>query len=34
MDEMDDLLQLVLKCGAAQRMTYQQASLMCWVCVH
>ncbi|ELB2007872.1 TPA: elongation factor P--(R)-beta-lysine ligase [Vibrio parahaemolyticus] len=25
MDEMDDLLQLVLKCGAAQRMTYQQA---------
>ncbi|KJY82628.1 poxB regulator PoxA [Vibrio galatheae] len=27
MDEMDDLLQLVLKCGAAQRMTYQQAFL-------
>jgi len=25
MDEMDDLLQLVLKCGAAQRMTYQKA---------
>ncbi|HDM8203802.1 TPA: elongation factor P--(R)-beta-lysine ligase [Vibrio harveyi] len=25
MDEMDDLLQLVLKCGAAERMTYQQA---------
>lgn len=25
MDEMDDLLQLVLKYGAAQRMTYQQA---------
>ncbi|MCZ0742916.1 elongation factor P--(R)-beta-lysine ligase [Vibrio diabolicus] len=25
MDEMDDLLQLVLKCGAAQRITYQQA---------
>ncbi|MCQ9066896.1 elongation factor P--(R)-beta-lysine ligase [Vibrio diabolicus] len=25
MDEMDDLLQLVLKCGTAQRMTYQQA---------
>ncbi|HCE4631561.1 TPA: elongation factor P--(R)-beta-lysine ligase [Vibrio parahaemolyticus] len=25
MDEMDDLLQLVLNCGAAQRMTYQQA---------
>ncbi|MCS0415679.1 elongation factor P--(R)-beta-lysine ligase [Vibrio diabolicus] len=25
MDEMDDLLQLVLKSGAAQRMTYQQA---------
>jgi lysyl-tRNA synthetase class 2 len=25
MDEMDDLLQLVLKCGAAQRMTYKQA---------
>ncbi|WP_182034899.1 elongation factor P--(R)-beta-lysine ligase [Vibrio diabolicus] len=25
MDEMGDLLQLVLKCGAAQRMTYQQA---------
>ncbi|MGX9998005.1 elongation factor P--(R)-beta-lysine ligase [Vibrio sp. JZG120] len=25
MDEMDDLLQLVLKCGAAQRMKYQQA---------
>ncbi|MCA2416638.1 elongation factor P--(R)-beta-lysine ligase [Vibrio chemaguriensis] len=25
MDEMDDLLQLVLKCGVAQRMTYQQA---------
>ena len=25
MDEMDDLLQLVLKCGAADRMTYQQA---------
>ena len=25
MDEMDELLQLVLKCGAAERMTYQQA---------
>lgn len=25
MDEMDDLLQRVLKCGAAERMTYQQA---------
>ncbi|CAE6919019.1 With EpmB is involved in the beta-lysylation step of the post-translational modification of translation elongation factor P (EF-P). Catalyzes the ATP-dependent activation of (R)-beta-lysine produced by EpmB [Vibrio sp. B1FLJ16] len=25
MDEMDDLLQKVLKCGAAERMTYQQA---------
>ncbi|HHX8349939.1 TPA: elongation factor P--(R)-beta-lysine ligase [Vibrio diabolicus] len=25
MDEMDDLLQLVLKCGAAERMTYQHA---------
>ncbi|KHT64732.1 poxB regulator PoxA [Photobacterium gaetbulicola] len=25
MDEMDDLLQLVLKCDAAERMTYQQA---------
>ncbi|MEF1284121.1 elongation factor P--(R)-beta-lysine ligase [Vibrio sp. M250220] len=25
MDEMDDLLQLVLKCGQAERMTYQQA---------
>lgn len=25
MDEMDDLLQLVIRCGAAQRMTYQQA---------
>ncbi|KGK18945.1 elongation factor P lysine(34) lysyltransferase [Vibrio navarrensis] len=25
MDEMDDLLQLVLQCGAAERMTYQQA---------
>ncbi|MGD8111408.1 elongation factor P--(R)-beta-lysine ligase [Vibrio sp. TRT 17S01] len=25
MDEMDELLQLVLQCGAAQRMTYQQA---------
>ena len=25
MDEMDDLLQPVLKCGAAERMTYQQA---------
>ncbi|WP_436322795.1 elongation factor P--(R)-beta-lysine ligase [Vibrio cidicii] len=27
MDEMDDLLQLVLQCGAAERMTYQQAFL-------
>ena len=27
MDEMDDLLQRVLKCGAAERMTYQQAFL-------
>ncbi|MGD8233797.1 elongation factor P--(R)-beta-lysine ligase [Vibrio sp. TRT 1302] len=25
MDEMDDLLQLVLKCGQAERLTYQQA---------
>lgn len=27
MDEMDDLLQMVLQCGAAERMTYQQAFL-------
>lgn len=27
MDEMDDLLQLILKCGTAERMTYQQAFL-------
>lgn len=27
MDEMDDLLQMLLQCGAAERMTYQQAFL-------
>lgn len=27
MDEMDDLLQMVLQCGAAERMTYRQAFL-------